>query len=57
MAVLSRGGEPLTPTGDIVGRWREHSDEVMNPTNMLSVEEAESEALGEVLPISPGRVL
>ena len=55
MAVLSRGGEPLTPTGDIVGRWKEPSDEVMNPTNML--EEAESEALGEVLPISPGRVL
>ncbi|KAK0140999.1 hypothetical protein N1851_021987 [Merluccius polli] len=36
-AVFSRGGELLTRTGDIVGRWKEHFEELLNPTNLFSV--------------------
>ena len=46
-AVLSRGGELLTQTEDIVGRWKEHFEELLNPANTSSGEEAESEASGE----------
>ena len=45
-AVLSRGGELLTSTGDIVGRWKEHFEELLNPANMSSVEEVELEDPG-----------
>ena len=30
-AVFSRGGELLTQTEDIVGRWKEHFEELLNP--------------------------
>ena len=46
-AVFSRGGELLTQTEDIVGRWKEHFEELLNPANTPSGEEAESEASGE----------
>jgi len=42
----------LTQTEDIVGRWKEHFEELLNPTNTSSEEEAESEDSGEVPPIS-----
>ena len=42
-AVLSREGELLTQTGDIIEQWKEHFKELQNPTNTSSVEEAEFE--------------
>ena len=50
--MFSRGGELLTQTEDIVGRWNEQFEELLNPTNMPSGEEAETEASGEASPIS-----
>ncbi|XP_070689082.1 paralemmin 1a [Pempheris klunzingeri] len=47
-----RGGKLLTPTEDIVGRWKEHFEELVNPTNTSSVEEAESEDSGEASSVS-----
>jgi len=51
-AVLSRGRELLTQIEDIVGRWKEQFEELLNPTSTSSVEEAESEDSGEASPIS-----
>ncbi len=50
--MLSRGGELLTLNGDIVERWKENSEEHLNPTNMSSVEEAEFEDSRDVSLIS-----
>ena len=55
-AVFSRGGELLTQTEDIVGRWKEHFEELLNLANTSSEEEAESEASGEAPPISLAEV-
>ncbi|KAJ0005309.1 hypothetical protein NQD34_011523 [Periophthalmus magnuspinnatus] len=30
--VYSAGGELLTSTGDTAGRWKEHSEDLLNPT-------------------------
>ncbi|KAK3565172.1 hypothetical protein QTP86_000478 [Hemibagrus guttatus] len=50
-----QGGAPVTPvwatlirhllasTGDIVGRWKEYFEDLLNPTDMPSVEEPEAE--------------
>ena len=54
--MFSRGGELLTQTEDIVRRWKEHFEELLNPTNTSSGEEAESEASGEAPPISLAEV-
>uniref|UniRef100_A0A671TEK4 Reverse transcriptase domain-containing protein n=1 Tax=Sparus aurata TaxID=8175 RepID=A0A671TEK4_SPAAU len=40
--VYSGGGELLTLTGDIVGRWREYFEDLLNPTDTPSIEEAEA---------------
>ena len=40
--VYSGGGELLTSTGDIVGRWKEYFEDLLNPTDMSSIEEAEA---------------
>ena len=40
--VYSGGGELLTSTGDIVGRWKEYFEDLLNPTVMSSGEEAEA---------------
>ena len=40
--VYSGGGELLTSTGDIVGRWKEYFEDLLNPTDTPSVEEAEA---------------
>lgn len=40
--MLSQGRDLLTGTGDIVQQWKKHFQELLNPTVMSSVEEAES---------------
>ncbi|KAI3356491.1 hypothetical protein L3Q82_017697 [Scortum barcoo] len=40
--VYSAGGELLTSTGDIVGRWKKHFEDLLNPTDLPSNEEAEA---------------
>ena len=41
--VYSGGGQLLTSTGDIVRRWKEYFEDLLNPTDMSFVEEAEAE--------------
>ncbi|KAK3523270.1 hypothetical protein QTP86_028470 [Hemibagrus guttatus] len=41
--VYSGGGELLTSTGDVVGRWKEYFEDLLNPTDTPSVEEPEAE--------------
>ncbi|KAI3360829.1 hypothetical protein L3Q82_013054 [Scortum barcoo] len=41
--VHSAGGELLTSTGNTVGRWKEYFEELLNPTDTPSTEEAEAE--------------
>ncbi|KAK3514284.1 hypothetical protein QTP70_012901 [Hemibagrus guttatus] len=40
--VYSGGGEFLTSTGDIVGRWKEYFKDLLNPTDTPSIEEPEA---------------
>ncbi|KAI3352389.1 hypothetical protein L3Q82_005186 [Scortum barcoo] len=37
-----QGGELLTSTGDIVGRWKKYFEDLLNPTDLPSSEEAEA---------------
>ncbi|KAK3540800.1 hypothetical protein QTP86_001980 [Hemibagrus guttatus] len=39
--VYSGGGELLASTGDIVGRWKEYLENLLNPTDTPSIEESE----------------
>jgi len=55
-AMLSWGGELLTQTEDIVLWSKEQFEELLNPTNTSSEEEAESENSGEASPISLAEV-
>ncbi|KAK3523769.1 hypothetical protein QTP70_010056 [Hemibagrus guttatus] len=41
--VYSGGGELLALTGDIVGRWKEYFEDLLNPTDTPSIEEPEVE--------------
>ncbi|KAK3561731.1 hypothetical protein QTP86_012984 [Hemibagrus guttatus] len=41
--VYSGGGELLASTGDIVGRWKEYFEDLLNPTDTPSVEDPEAE--------------
>ncbi|KAK3517211.1 hypothetical protein QTP70_001131 [Hemibagrus guttatus] len=41
--VYSGGGELLASTGDIVRRWKEYFEDLLNPTDTLSVEEPDTE--------------
>ncbi|KAK3561454.1 hypothetical protein QTP86_002818 [Hemibagrus guttatus] len=41
--VYGGGGELLASTGDIVERWKEYFEDLLNPTDMPSIEEAEAE--------------
>ncbi|KAK7939602.1 hypothetical protein WMY93_002928 [Mugilogobius chulae] len=45
--IYSAGGELLTSTGDVVGRWKEYFEGLLNPTATSSDEEAETEDSGE----------
>ncbi|KAI3355819.1 hypothetical protein L3Q82_004383 [Scortum barcoo] len=38
--VYSAGGELLTSTEDIVGRWKKYFEDLLNPTDLPSNEEA-----------------
>ncbi|KAI3363612.1 hypothetical protein L3Q82_001244 [Scortum barcoo] len=40
--VYSAGGEMLTSTGDIVGRWKKYFEDLLNPTDLPSNEQAEA---------------
>ncbi|KAK3538840.1 hypothetical protein QTP86_015967 [Hemibagrus guttatus] len=40
--VYGGDGELLVSTGDIVGRWKEYFEDLLNPTDMPSVEEPEA---------------
>uniref|UniRef100_A0AAY5KH73 Reverse transcriptase domain-containing protein n=1 Tax=Esox lucius TaxID=8010 RepID=A0AAY5KH73_ESOLU len=42
-AVYSRGGQLLTSTEDVVGRWKEYFEDLLNPAVTSSIEEAEDE--------------
>ncbi|KAI3360191.1 hypothetical protein L3Q82_014509 [Scortum barcoo] len=61
------GGELLTSTGDIVGRWKKYFEDLLNPTDLPSNEEAEAGVsevdssitqaeVTEVVHTSPGKV-
>uniref|UniRef100_A0A673CDI6 Reverse transcriptase domain-containing protein n=1 Tax=Sphaeramia orbicularis TaxID=375764 RepID=A0A673CDI6_9TELE len=41
--VYSGSGELLTSTGDVVGRWKEYFEDLLNPTATSSIEEVEAE--------------
>ncbi len=41
-AVYSGGGRLLTSTGDVVGRWKEYFEDLLNPAVTSSIEEAEA---------------
>ncbi|KAK3533819.1 hypothetical protein QTP70_031294 [Hemibagrus guttatus] len=41
--VYSGGGELLALTGDIVGRWKEYFEDLLNPNDTPSIEEPEAE--------------
>ena len=45
-AVYSKDGTLLTSTEEVVGRWKEHFEELLNPTNTPSMVEVELEADG-----------
>ncbi|XDV17602.1 hypothetical protein PO909_023436 [Leuciscus waleckii] len=42
-AVFSGGGQLLTSTGDVIERWKEYFEDLLNPTDTFSIEEAEAE--------------
>ncbi|KAI3362094.1 hypothetical protein L3Q82_012420 [Scortum barcoo] len=42
VVLVRAGGELLTSTGDIVGRWKEYFEDLLNPTDMPSTGEAEA---------------
>ena len=44
-AVYSKGGTLLTSTEEVVGRWKEHFEELLNPTYTPSMMEAELEVV------------
>ena len=54
--VYSGGGELLTSTEDIVGRWKEYFEELLNPTGTYSGKETEPEISGLGRPISGAEV-
>ena len=54
--MLSRDGELLTRTGNIVERWKEHFEDLLNPAITSTVNEAEPEDSGEFSPISLAEV-
>ncbi|KAJ3601793.1 hypothetical protein NHX12_029557 [Muraenolepis orangiensis] len=37
-AVYSKGGTLLTSTEEVIGRWKEHFEELLNPTTPSMVE-------------------
>ncbi|TKS65493.1 LINE-1 reverse transcriptase -like protein [Collichthys lucidus] len=54
--VFSGGGVLLTSTRDVLGRWREYFEDLLNPTSTSSLEEAEPGDPVVVSPISGAEV-
>lgn len=57
--MLSRKSQLLTQTGDVIGQWKEHFKELLNPYNTSSSQEAGSEDLeetSEVIKLPIGKV-
>ncbi|KAM4534591.1 uncharacterized protein V3H82_024506 [Fundulus diaphanus] len=54
--VYSGGGVLRTSTRDVVRRWAEYFEDLLNPTNTSSIEEAEPEDSGSGSPISGAEV-
>uniref|UniRef100_A0AAV2MQG6 ribonuclease H n=1 Tax=Knipowitschia caucasica TaxID=637954 RepID=A0AAV2MQG6_KNICA len=54
--VYGAGGGLLTSTGDIVGRWKEYFEVLLNPPATSSVQEAEAEDVGADTSISLAEV-
>ncbi|TKS65465.1 putative 149 kDa protein ORF 2 [Collichthys lucidus] len=54
--VFSGGGVLLTATRDVLGRWREYFEDLLNPTSTSSLEEAEPGDPVVVSPISGAEV-
>ena len=54
--VYSEGGELLTSTGDVVGRWKEYFGDLLNPAVTSSGEEAEAECSEADPPITRAEV-
>ncbi|KAI3367909.1 hypothetical protein L3Q82_026736 [Scortum barcoo] len=52
--VYSAGGELLTSTGDIVGRWKKYFEDLLNPTDLPSNEEAEAGFISSCSGKAPG---
>ena len=40
--LYSEGGVLLTSTGNVIRHWKEYLEDLLNPSNMSSMEEAES---------------
>ncbi|KAK5851305.1 hypothetical protein PBY51_002108 [Eleginops maclovinus] len=55
-AVYSKDGTLLTSTDRVLGRWKEHFEELLNPTTPPSMLEAELKYEGGSIPISRGEV-
>ncbi|KAI3374227.1 hypothetical protein L3Q82_006077 [Scortum barcoo] len=53
---LQCGGELLTSTEDIVGRWKKYFEDLLNPTDLPSNEEAEDGDSGGGLTHHPSQV-
>jgi len=49
-AVLSLGGKLLTQTEDIVGQWKEHFEELLNPTSTSSAKRQSLKTRGKPHP-------
>ena len=45
-AVVSRSGDSLTSNEDVIERWGEHFEELLNPRGMPPLQESEWEASG-----------
>ncbi|CAM2113412.1 unnamed protein product [Caretta caretta] len=54
--VLSKGGEMLTLTEEIVERWKEHFGDILNPIDPPPFQEAALETSGEIGSISDAEV-
>ncbi|KAJ3594987.1 hypothetical protein NHX12_004292 [Muraenolepis orangiensis] len=55
-AVYSKGGTLLTSTEEVIGRWKEHFEELLNPTTP-SMGRDVGAALRTAQPVCPRRVL
>ncbi len=55
-AVYSEGGRLLTSIGDVVGRWKEYFEDLLNPAVTSSIEEAEAGGSEEASSITRAEV-